>query len=198
MIIEKGGVAHLAGVVDDQLFMQCRADAHDDAAFDLRGAIQRINRLADVMGRRHAQDADAAALFVHLDLSGLGCVHVKRRSVVAVAGFQVQVLANFIGVRTIAAYLAVDAELAPHHFADGQRLPGLVLQKDFAVGVAEILHLGLQHRAGRFHDLLARVDRGAAHRIAHVIGAAARGGRGVEWNHVGVQRVHANLFHRHF
>ena len=54
VIIEKRRVTHFAGIVDDHFFVQRGADAHGDAAFDLRHAIQWVDRLADIVRRRHA------------------------------------------------------------------------------------------------------------------------------------------------
>ena len=48
---------------------------------------------------------------------------------IAVPGFEVQVLADLVGVRSVAAHDAVDTELALYHFADGQRLLRLVFEK---------------------------------------------------------------------
>ena len=52
---------------------------------------------------------------------------------IAVAGFQVQVFADFVSVGRVAADIAVDAELALDDFADGQCLLRLVFGENFAV-----------------------------------------------------------------
>ncbi len=41
------------------------------------------------------------------------------------------------------------------------------------------------------------MNRRAAHRVAHMIGAAARGRRRVVGDYVGIELVHAHVFHRH-
>ncbi len=178
--------------------MQRRADAHHHAAFDLRHAIERVDRLADVVGRRHAQYAHAPAIFIDGNLSGLRCIHVKSRCMIAVTSLEIQIFAYFVGVRGVAAHFTVNAELAPDDFADRQSLLWLVFQENFTVCVVEIFDAGFEHRARGFHDLLACVDRGAAHCVAHVISATARGRRRVEWNDIGVELMHVHFSHRNF
>ena len=55
-----------------------------------------------------AQQPHAAALFVDHDFRGLGSVHIKSRSVIAVAGLEIQVLTDFVRVRRVATHDTID------------------------------------------------------------------------------------------
>ena len=69
----------------------------------------------------------------------------------------------------------------------------MVLEVYPAVGKDQLFLFPFEHRAGHLQELPARVDGGPAHGVAHVIGAAAGRGGGVERDDVGVQRRHPDL-----
>ncbi len=196
MIVEERRVAHSSLFIDDQMLVQRRADSHRQPAFDLRRAVRRVDRLAHVVRRRHAQHARPAGLFVHRDFRRLGRVHIKSRRVIAVAGLEIEIFGDLIGVRSVAAHRPFGAEFSAHDFGNSERHLRMVFEKDFAVGKCDFFFLAFEHRACHLRDFFARVDRRVTDGVAHVVGAPAGGRRGVERNRVGVERRHADFFDR--
>ena len=93
MIVEERWIPDSAPIIDDEFFVQRRADAHGEPAFDLRNTVQRIDRLSNVVGRNHTNESHSACFFVHRNFGRLRRIHVKRGCVLAMSGLRINVFA---------------------------------------------------------------------------------------------------------
>src|SRR5690606_27673190 len=73
-VIEEAGVHHAAVVVVVVLLVQRPADALDGAALDLPFDVRRVNRGADILHSRIAEDGDLAGVGVDFNIDDVRAV----------------------------------------------------------------------------------------------------------------------------